>query len=409
VNSLLKHQFDRPADWPASSDMRVILTVADLQPENGGTTRCISALAGALAELKVEVEIMALEYGPQASKPMLPPKSVRAALVPCRGAIAGISKWSGKFRPTLVKHCQPASGVILHDNGVWLPTNHITSRVSVALGIPRVVSPHGMLTAWSLHYRGWKKKIAWWLYQRRDLQSAQVLHATSPQEAGDFRAAGLTQPIAVIPNGVTLPPENRKSKIGNRKSEVRTVLFLGRIHPNKGLLDLIRAWAQLKPSGWRVVVAGNDEDGHVSELKAEIRKLKLETRFKFAGPVDGVAKWELYRAADIFALPTKSENFGIVIAEALACGVPVITTKGAPWEALVTQRCGWWVEVGVEPLIGALREAFQLSDEQRREMGRRGQQLVEQNYTWPAAAQKMLAVYEWLAAGGDRPDCLLEN
>jgi glycosyltransferase involved in cell wall biosynthesis len=101
-----------------------------------------------------------------------------------------------------------------------------------------------------MHFHGLKKRLAWLLYQRRDLQSARVLHATSRQEAEEFRALGLKQPIAVIPNGVSLPPQSpncesskRKFEIENQKSEIRTILFLSRIHPKKGLLDLVEAWA----------------------------------------------------------------------------------------------------------------------------------------------------------------------
>jgi glycosyltransferase involved in cell wall biosynthesis len=276
-----------------------------------------------------------------------------------------------------------------------------------------------MLTPWALRYRGWKKKLAWWLYQRRDLRSAKVLHATSPAEAESFRAVGLTQPVAVVPNGVETPGERwaGASVGGGSVKAARTVLFLGRIHPIKGLMDLVKAWALIKQGkaesrnqkaeiGWRVVIAGGDEGGHLEEVKAETRKQKVEGDFQFVGPVDGPAKWDLYRSADLFVLPSKSENFGIVVAEALACGVPVITTRGTPWEELETHHCGWWVELGVEPLARALREAIAVSDVERREMGRRGRELVEERYTWPAAAQKMVAVYRWMLGEGERPECV---
>jgi glycosyltransferase involved in cell wall biosynthesis len=230
----------------------------------------------------------------------------------------------------------------------------------------------------------------------------------------------------VIPNGVTLPTEVQKSEAGSRKSAGRTILFLSRIHPKKGLLDLVEAWTAVIQNSefgiqnsdmWRVVVAGGDENGHLAEVKAEIAKLgarsreqgakRFEESFQFIGEVADEAKWDLYRNADLFVLPTHSENFGIVIAEALACGMPVITTRGTPWEDLITHRCGWWVEIGAKPLAEALNEAMRLSDEERRAMGLRGRRLVEENYTWPAAAKKMMAVYRWMLESGLRPECVI--
>ena len=280
-----------------------------------------------------------------------------------------------------------------------------------------MVSLRGMLTTWALRFRGLKKRVAWHLYQRRDLHTASVLQATSRAEADGFRCLGLKHPIAIIPNGVELPEwkaESRKQKAEMGTKEVRrTVLFLGRIHPIKGLLSLVEAWgtvqreerrAESEEHGtWRVVIAGSDENGHTAEVKAESRKQKVEASFEFVGPVEGERKWELYRSADLFVLPSHSENFGLVVAEALACGVPVITTKGTPWQDLEIHRCGWWVEMGAEPLANALRAAMALSDAERVEMGQRGRKLVEEKYNWPRIAEQMKAVYEWMLGLGPRP------
>lgn len=393
--------------------MKIVLTIADLQPESGGTSRSASALATAMAELGVEVELVALEYGGGGSAPMVPPQPVQTTLVPCRGTFAKKFRRSPGFEAALRKSCAVQKPLLLHDNGLWLPTNHMAARVARGMQIPFIISTRGMLTPWAMRFHGFKKRMAWLLYQRRDLQSAQVLHATSSQEAEELRALGLTQPVAVIPNGVTLPPEVRKSGANSEPStlnpqpKTRTALFLSRIHPKKGLLDLVEAWREVKPVGWRMVVAGGDEMGHLGDVKAKVSRLKLENEFAFIGPVEDGAKWDLYRSADLFVLPTQSENFGIVIAEALACNLPVITTRGTPWEELRQRQCGWWVEVGAGPLAEALNEAVRLPEEERRAMGLRGRKLVEENYTWPAAAKKMGAVYQWMLGLGDKPECVV--
>jgi glycosyltransferase involved in cell wall biosynthesis len=195
-------------------------------------------------------------------------------------------------------------------------------------------------------------------------------------------------------------------------------LFLGRIHPVKGLLDLVRAWADLRKVGgqrpavrnqlsdWRVVIAGGDENGHRREVEAAIHDHGLQDDFVFVGEVSGNRKWEIYRDADLFVLPSRTENFGMAIAEALASGLPVITTHGTPWQELGTHHCGWWVDPAPGPLASALREATSLTDAERQEMGQRGRRLVEEHYTWPAAAQKMISVYRWMLGQGERPECV---
>jgi glycosyltransferase involved in cell wall biosynthesis len=137
-----------------------------------------------------------------------------------------------------------------------------------------------------------------------------------------------------------------------------------------------------------------------------ISERRLEGHFEFLGPVGDERKWEVFGQADLFVLPTKSENFGIAIAEALAAGVPVITTKAAPWQELESHRCGWWVDVGVEPLAAALREATAASPDVLREMGLRGRELVRERYSWPKIAEDMKAVYEWVLGRGPRPGCV---
>jgi len=184
-------------------------------------------------------------------------------------------------------------------------------------------------------------------------------------------------------------------------------LCLSRIHPVKGLLNLVQAWASVRPQGWQVVLAGADADGYRAELEAAIYSCRLNADFQSIGPVDGEKKWQLYRSADLFVLPSHTENFGLAVAEALASGVPVITTRATPWAELPEHGCGWWIDVGAPSLAAALREATALTDEERHAMGQRGRQLIELKYTWSAAAQKMSAVYEWMLGRGPKPECVV--
>ena len=392
-----------------TESFRIVYTIADLQPESGGPTRSVAALAESVLRCcgaSVEVEVVALDYGDDSNPPMRPKEPVRTTLVSCGKGMRRKAKWTPSYLKTLSRRLKEPA-VLLHDNGLWLPTNHAAAKAARLVGVPFISSPRGMLTGWAWKYRAFKKRVAWHLYQRRNLQVAKVLHATSQAEAHDFRARGLRQPIAVIPNGVELPA-NRAALNGDGHDS-RTALFLSRIHPNKGLLHLVEAWDIARPAGWKVIVAGGDEVGHRAEVEFAIHERGLDGVFRFVGEVADGKKWELYRSAELFVLPTKSENFGIAVAEALACELPVITTKGAPWEELQSHGCGWWVEPTSFGLAAALREACKLSERERREMGLRGRKLVETNYTWPAAAAKMVAVYRWMLGLAGRPECVLNG
>ena len=251
-----------------------------------------------------------------------------------------------------------------------------------------------MLEPWARRHRRWKKTLAWAAFQRRDLHAAAALHATAASEASHLRDLGLRQPIAVIPNGVTVP-EDTAAHDNEERGLPRRALFLSRLHPKKGLPLLLDAWAAVAPSRWELVIAGPDEGGHLADLEGQVERLGLQG-VHFKGPVPDTEKWDLYRSSDLFVLPTYSENFGVVVAEALAAGVPVLTTTGAPWSDLVDRRCGWWVGPALEPLRDALQVATGASDTERCAMGLRGRALVEEHYAWGSIAEHMLEVYEWL-------------
>jgi len=385
--------------------VNVVFTIAGLTPGSGGPSRTVPALCSALADQRLNVELVTLDYGKRFGSPLTPPEPVRTSFVPCHRPLTQTMKWSPLFSSVLRKRCHEMPAHVLHDTGLWLPTNHAAATIARELNLAFIISPRGMLASWAINYKGWKKRIAWFLYQKRDLEAAQVLHATSREEVRGFRNSGLLQPVALVPNGVDCPDWQEPP---SRQGQTRTVLFLSRIHPVKGLLNLVQAWALVRPKGWRVVVAGEDENGHQRDVENAIHQHQLEKDFDFQGPADGARKWDLYRSADVFVLPSHTENFGLVVAEALACGLPVITTKGTSWEQLVTSRSGWWVQIGAESLAAALSEATSLTDDERREMGRRGRKLVETQYAWHLIAARMCAVYQWMLGKGPKPDCVVE-
>jgi glycosyltransferase involved in cell wall biosynthesis len=244
----------------------------------------------------------------------------------------------------------------------------------------------------------WKKKIAWWLFQHRDLLTSTAFHATGHQEANDLRKLGFKQPIAVIPNGITLPavmPQPPRMQSAHLRP--KRCLFLSRIHPKKGLLNLLHAWKEvMQNENWKLVLAGPDENGHQREVQLLADSLELTEQIEFTGSVTDQEKWHLYCKSDLFVLPSFSENFGIVIAEALAAGLPVITTTPTPWQVLEERSLGWWVDPEIPALADALRAAIQLSDTERVAMGNAGAIWAKEQFGWDGIAEQMIEFYQWL-------------
>ena len=312
--------------------------------------------------------------------------------------------YSFKYHQKLTSLIKDHKCDIIHSHGLWLQCNRHAAICARNLNIPHIISTRGMLEPWAFAHNFWKKRPLWFIWQKRALQEASAFCATSKQEAEGIRSLGFSQPIAIIPNGINLSYCNHLSLHNNCN---KFALFLSRIHPKKGLIDLVDAWAKIRPLGWQVVIAGPDENGHQAEVQRRINELGVKDVFKFIGSVDGAEKGNLYRSANLFILPTHSENFGIVIAEALASGTPVITTKGTPWEGLLTHKCGWWIDIGVQPLANTIQQAINLSDAERAEMGARGKRYVLDEFSWEAIGQKMVAFYDWILKGGTPPDHVL--
>jgi len=290
---------------------------------------------------------------------------------------------------------------VVHNHSLWSMVNVAAGWVVPGGRAKLVTSPRGTLSAYALSRSRWVKRVLWPL-QRRVLARADLLHATSEVELQEIRAKGFTAPVAVVPNGIDLPampPVRAQADTGTR-----TLLYLSRIHPIKGLDRLLHAWAQLQPHHpkWRLVIAGKGEATHVQEVQALAEKLGV-LRVEFPGALYGEAKAAAYFGADLFVLPTHSENFGMVVAEALAHGCPAVVSRGAPWPGLETEGCGWWVDNSVPTLVAALDTAMQLPPGQLVAMGLCGRAWMERDFGWAAIGQKMDAAYRWLVAGGERP------
>ena len=296
------------------------------------------------------------------------------------------------------------SDLVIQDHGLWLPSNHAVAMVCKSNRVKRIVTPRGMMSRWAMSHQRMKKSIIWQLYQKSDLSSAAGFFATSELESNEIRDLGFRQPIAIIPNGMDWPKHLNRTSMEKRNPSIRTMLFLSRIHPKKGLENLLRAWQQVAPTGWRLKIVGNDEDNYLPSLQSLAHQLGLDQNVIFAGPASDETKWDHYRDADVFALPSFSENFGIVIAEAMAMGVPVITTTQTPWAAIEKGDFGWWVSPETDAIASAVHEATSASNEHLRCMGQAAKQYVADHFQWPMIARQSVLFYQWMIDGGVRPD-----
>jgi glycosyltransferase involved in cell wall biosynthesis len=308
---------------------------------------------------------------------------------------------SPRLRQWLEAQAQSGTVDVLHNHGLWMLPNIYPSRVARRYGIPLLVSPRGMLSEWALRHGSPVKRLFWPLVQRPALSAVSCFHATAASEYDDVRRLGFRQPVAVIPNGIDIP-DRANSFDGNKRS----LLFLGRIHPKKGVDLLLQAWRQVSPRfpDWHLRVAGPDNGGYLFEMQALAQELELQ-RIEFSGPLFGEAKLAAYRDAELFVLPTHSENFGMTVAESLAAGTPAIVSRGAPWEGLVSQGAGWWIEIGVEPLIACLETALAQQRPFLQAMGQRGRSWMQTDFSWPHLARQLAETYRWILAGAARDQC----
>ena len=298
---------------------------------------------------------------------------------------------------------------------LWGHTTHAASQVARAHGIPYVLRPAGGLEPWRLqhgHLRALKKKMYLKAVAKPIMDRAACLQAASTQELEGLRRVGYRGPVAIIPGGVdtaTLQPgdpaesDEHWPELKNRP----VVLFMSRLSPEKGLDLLVPLWADfVKAPAHRdalLVVAGPDYRGYRRTVEAMIERHGLQSGVRLVGMVQGPEKRALLSRADVFVLPSYSENFGIVVPEALACHTPVITTTGTPWQQLQSIDAGRQVSPTREGLTEALRELLAMSAAQREAMGRRGRELVERHYTWERVAGQFVTMCDCILKGKSIP------
>lgn len=301
---------------------------------------------------------------------------------------------------------------IIHQHGIFVPLSILT--IFFRRWSKIIINPHGYLEPDKLKVSKIKKKIVLYLYENYNLKKANCIIACSKKEAISLRNYGLKQPIGIIPNGIDnsmLESKISKTEIISFKKKYninpdkRVLLFFARIHPWKGLSLFLKVIFDLqnefRENNWIFLVAGTNELNHKDELTTYIDKKNIADIVKIIEPQYDKNRIITFDIASCFVLPSKGENFGISVIEALSRSVPVITTKNTPWEELETNDCGWWVDRSENSFKKTLLNLFSKDITDLNEMGNKGKTLVKENYTWISVTKQLNNLYDWVLSDFD--------
>jgi glycosyltransferase involved in cell wall biosynthesis len=281
----------------------------------------------------------------------------------------------------------------IHSHGLWEMPSIYAGYASTKYSIPLIVSPRGALSEMAMKSGSkWLKKFFWFLFQKKMLNSADYFHATSYEEYKDIRRMGFEQPVAIIPNGI-----GKKKYIKKQHNEFKNLLYLGRIHPIKGLENLLHAWSKVQSRfpDWNLNIAGPGSEKYMKKIKQISRNLNLN-RVTFYPALYGDLKWQAYREANLYILPSYSENFGMTVVESLSVGTPVITTTGTPWRKLKSMHAGFWINNDAESIKKCLVQSMNTPSDILEEMGVNGYNWVRIEFSWEIISNQMQNTYMYL-------------
>lgn len=321
------------------------------------------------------------------------------------------------YAPTMASVAHSKQYDVLHNHGIWQNPSRVGLQWQRRLSRPHVISTHGMLDSWALSNSQWKKRVSGFFFERRHLEEATCLHALCEPEYHAIRSYGLCNPVAVIPNGVDLPELYAEPAFpawsADLAEDVKVILFLSRLHPKKGLVNLLHAWARSHDARvfhehtWHLVVAGWDEGGYRETLEALVKTLGIESTVSFVGPQFQEQKTASLLRANAFVLPSFSEGLPMAVLEAWSYRLPILMTPQCNLPEGFQHNAALAIDPTVNGITKGLLDFFSMSEHEQQQMGVRGRRLVEDLFSWPLIANQMHAVYMWTLGEGPQPDWLI--
>jgi glycosyltransferase involved in cell wall biosynthesis len=377
--------------------MKILHTISSLGAKSGGTSTCTYDLVKGLNAANCETNVLTLDISDPTDKIIGDDDFVH--VLP-NDAYTKYT-YSRNFKQFLKIE---DTYNLFHINGMWEYVNFITASIARKKRKPYVVTTHGMLYPQALIQNRLLKKFFMGFQFHRVLQNAACIHATCLDEMNHYRALGFTNPVAVIPNPIPIPEYVNEIK---RSSNKKRIGFLGRLHPRKKIVELIYAWSNLgdKVNEAELYIIGKGDSGYEDFLMQEVNRLRLKN-VVFVGFLNGRDKFEMLATFTALVVPSDFENFGMIVTEALMLKVPVIASKGTPWQELESNHCGWWVENDINTLALIIENVLLMNDSELELMGENGQKLVLEKYSVDRVSKKMIQLYEWLLNGGERPNFL---
>lgn len=383
--------------------MKVTFLTSSNSRLSGGLFYTIQSLTKQL--LKNEIDVSLLSYNDQYS-------SIDRT---CYGNVPLLSYHRSKclflktlgFSRDIYKMLQKEKPQIIHQQGIWMYHSYaalLYKRKNPS--VIKIIEPHGMLDPWAIHNSAWKKKIVGYLYENENLKTADCIHALCKSEYESIRSLGLKNPVAIIPNGIDIP----LNPIYCHNSDKKILLFIGRIHPKKGLKELLLALKILKENNssfcqsWKIRIAGWSQNGHIDELKKIVLENNLEKYVEFIGPIYGTNKEKELCCASAFILPSFSEGLPMSILEAWAYKLPVIMTEYCNIPEGFSMKAAVFIKPTPQSIANGLEELSKMSEVVLGNMGNNGYNLVNRKFSWNHIAKQTISLYQWLINGGEKPE-----
>jgi glycosyltransferase involved in cell wall biosynthesis len=279
------------------------------------------------------------------------------------------------------------SKIVVHFHSVWYPKFFPFALLALYTKTPYIISPHGSLEPGALKQKFFKKYIARKILFDFFLSNAKAFWACSEKESISIKTEFSKVHVDIVPIGVDMPIVESFYQYKDERKDRKIILIISRLNPGKGLINLVNAWNLIRDDNWHLIFAGPDEDGYQNKIEQEINKLNLSHFISFHGYINSSQRDFLYRNADLFVLPSLSENFGIVVAEAMSYGVPVLTTNETPWTYVGLSRGCLCVGTSYSQLSQGLIKLMKLNDVERSNMSLASRSFIESNFSWPIISQ----------------------